>query len=387
MRRTAVIVFLGLSSLSVSAQSLNLSGYLKDMQGLYYLETPVNLNGRNLDLTTYNLVHHRLNLDWHPNKALHFVAGMRNRLMSGPLLKDVNQYPAMFERDNGWMDLSWNLATKAGWFLNTTFDRLYVDYTWGAFQMKLGRQRINWGVSLVWNPNDLFNAFSFTDFDYEERPGSDALLFTWYTTGSSSLDLVAQTDSNRSLTLAGRYAFNWHNWDMQLIAGKMADDAVVGGGFSGVLGSVSIRGEGTVFMPIDQTSSTAVSATLSADKNLENNLFLHAAYLFNSLGGSNMGGLSMLNPTYQLSAKRLSMGKHELFAQASYPLNPILNISGACLFNPEDGSAYVSPNLSISLHDNLELLLTAQCLLGEPGSEYGFLGNTWAGFARLKWSY
>lgn len=376
-----------LCGLSVSGQALRLSGYLKDMQGFYYLENPVNLGDHSLEWTTYNLVHQRFNLNWQPTEALRFEVGMRNRLMSGPLLDEASHYAATFEQDNGWMDLSWNLATKRGWFLNTSLDRLYVDYTWRHVQIRMGRQRINWGVSLVWNPNDLFNAFSFTDFDYEERPGSDAVLLTWYTSGSSNLDVVVQTDSSQSTTLATRYVFNWNDWDLQVLTGKMADDAVVGGGFSGALGKVSLRGEGSLFVPLSQGATTAISTTLSADHTLENGLFLHAAYLFNSLGGNGAGGLSVLNPTYQLSAKRLSLGKHELFAQASYPINPLLHVSGACLFNPVDGSAYISPNLSLSLHDNLELLLTAQCLLGDPGTEYGFLGNTWAGFARLKWSY
>jgi hypothetical protein len=39
------------------------------------------------------------------------------------------------------------------------------------------------------------------------------------------------------------------------------------------------------------------------------------------------------------------------------------------------------------LHDNLELMLTAQIMMGDAGSEYGFLGNTYAGFARLRWSF
>lgn len=387
MRGFAVTLLIWLSSLTASSQPLSLSGYLKDMQGFYYLENPVNVGGSSLDWSTYNLIHHRLNLDWQPIEALHVEVGMRNRLMSGPLISTVPGYAASFESDAGIMDLSWNLVTKPRFFLNTTLDRLFVEYTWRQFQLKVGRQRINWGINLVWNPNDLFNAFSFTDFDYEERPGSDAILFTWYPSGSSSLDVVAQTDSSHSLTLATRYVFNWHDWDIQVLSGKMADDAVIGGGCTGAIDRVSLRAEGSVFIPLKQGFSTSVSATLSADYTLENALFLHAAYLYTSLGGSGSGGVSVLNPSNQLSAKRLSLGKHELFAQASYPFNPLLNASGACLFNPVDGSVYLSPSLSISLHDNLELLLTAQCLLGEPGSEYGYLGNTWAGFGRLKWSY
>ena len=56
-------------------------------------------------------------------------------------------------------------------------DRLYLQWNDDSWQFKVGRQRINWGVNLAWNPNDIFNAYSLYDFDYEERPGTDALRF------------------------------------------------------------------------------------------------------------------------------------------------------------------------------------------------------------------
>jgi hypothetical protein len=62
----------------------------------------------------------------------------------------------------------------------------YLDYTAGKWQFRVGRQRINWGVNLVWNPNDVFNSFSYFDFDYEERPGSDAVRVQYYTGTTSS---------------------------------------------------------------------------------------------------------------------------------------------------------------------------------------------------------
>jgi len=43
--------------------------------------------------------------------------------------------------------------------------------------------------------------------------------------------------------------------------------------------------------------------------------------------------------------------------------------------------------VTVSLMENLELMLTAQVLLGETGSEYGAFGNTYAGFGRLRWSF
>ena len=170
--------------------------------------------------------------------------------------------------------------------------------------------------NLVWNPNDLFNAFSYIDFDYEERPGSDAILFTWYTSGTSSLDVALKSDKYGNTTAAARYLFNILDYDIQFIGGKNANDFLLGGGWSGSIGDVSFRGEGSYFTPLagkERISKNAVSATVSADYTFKNSLFIHSAFLFNSSGTTVSGsGISLLNPTNNLSAKNLSMGKYEL---------------------------------------------------------------------------
>ena len=66
---------------------------------------------------------------------------------------------------------------------------LCSDEKW---ELTLGRQRINWGVNLAFNPNDLFNAYSLIDFDYQERPGSDAIRFQYFTNELSSFETAVQ---------------------------------------------------------------------------------------------------------------------------------------------------------------------------------------------------
>lgn len=392
MKRTLLTALLLIMNLSVESQKLTLSGYVKDMQGYYYLEKPIPISQtESFHSTTYNQFHNRLNLAYQPNVNLRFELGIRNRFLIGPLINDLAGYAGLFEADNGLVDLSFNLIKKDNWFLNSSIDRFYMDYTLGKLQLKLGRQRINWGINLVWNPNDLFNAFSYIDFDYEERPGSDAVLLTWYASESSSLDVAFKVDGNNHSTAALRYLFNLSDYDLQFIGGKSDNDWVLGGGWSGNIGSVSFRGEGTFFTPLSgkkAVSETSVSATLAADYTFNNDLFVHASILFNSMGTTgNSYGISLLNPKLNLNAKHLSIGKYELFGQISYPFSPILNASLAGIYNPLDGSSFLGPTANISLHDNLELMLTAQVLLGELGSEYGSLGNTYACFGRLRWSY
>lgn len=392
MRKAYLLLLFSFTGFIVFAQKLSVSGYVKDMPATYILEKPVMISPENeFKWTAFNLVHNRINLDWTPSENFKLHLGVRNRLFSGKMINDINGYAGLIKQDNGLVDLSWNLAEKNNWFANTAIDRIFAEYTWHNLQLRAGRQRINWGINLVWNPNDLFNAFSYTDFDYEERPGSDAALLTWYTSPSSSLDIAIKTDSSKKITAAARYLFNIYDYDIQFIGGKDKDDLIFGLGWSGNIGDYSFRGEGSIFKPLKKdllNNKTAVSASISADRTFDNSLFIHFSFLYNSMGSTGDGaGFSLLDPNMTLSAKRLSTGKFETFGQMSYPVSPLINLNIATIFNPVDKSAYIGPSANLSLSDNLDLLFTAQILTGNEKSEYAYFGNTYCFFGRLKWSF
>ena len=128
-----------------------------------------------------NLTHNRLNLAWYPNDEFTVIIEMRNRLFVGSSVNNFSNYGELIDSINDFFNLSYNVIDNENMVLNMMFDRLYVQWVKNDWEIKLGRQRINWGVNLAWNPNDWFNAYSFFDFDYEERPGSDAVRVTYYT--------------------------------------------------------------------------------------------------------------------------------------------------------------------------------------------------------------
>lgn len=373
------------------AQVVSLNGYLKDMQGVFFLEHSIpNPSGEQTKTLGYNLIHNRLNFKAYPFSNLSMALEIRNRLFSGKLLKYLPSYADYIAIDDGLVDLSWNLVNKENYFINTSIDRFYIDYTIGSVQVRAGRQRINWGVNLVWNPNDIFNAFSYMDFDYEERPGSDAILLTWYPSLSSSFDIAYKTaDSIINRAYAAKYRFNAYNYDFQILAGTAAYDYVIGGGWTGNIQSVGFRGEASWFKPMNEyknLSDEGISASVSLDISLPNSLYFQTSFLYNSLGGNNES-FSLIDPTLQLSAKKLSMGKYELFGQVSYPIGSLFNISASGMLNPDDLSMFIAPALSVSLHDDLELFLTSQVMLGDEGTEYAAMGNFYALFGRLRWSF
>lgn len=387
-----LLFFMGWSNL-IFSQFITVDGYLKDMEGVYLFEKSIPTgNGENINNLNYNLVHNRINFKAYPGKNLSVALEIRNRIFSGKLVEILPSYATVIARDEGWVDMSWNLIEEDKWFMNSTIDRIYFDYMLGNWQLRAGRQRINWGINLVWNPNDIFNAFSYMDFDYEERPGSDAVLLTWYPGLSSSFDIAYKAaDSVYHRAFAAKYRFNKFNYDFQLIAGKAGYDYVFGGGWTGNIGSVGFRGEASYFIPLhefENKSEKGFSATVSFDYNFPNSIYLHASALYNSLGTTEKGeSFSLIDPTMQLSAKKLSIGKYELFGQISYPIGSLLNISAAAMVNPLDLSMYLGPGISVSLHDNWELYLTSQIMLGDEGTEFAAMGNMYSMFGRLRWSF
>lgn len=384
-----MVLFL-LKGFSVSAQmqEVTLNGYLKDLYMYYRPDMP--LPGINADNMSMNLIHNRLNFRWFATDKLTVAVEARNRFFSGQLIRKFPQYEELVNTNPGYFNLATTVASGDAWFLHAMIDRAWIDYYNGNWQFTAGRQRINWGINLVWNPNDIFNTYSYFDFDYEERPGADALKVQYYTGATSSAELVYKIDRNAQnepvSTIATKYRFTRLGYDFQFIGGKMPLDIILAGGWTGDIKGAGFRGEASWFIPHTKNSGSqsALVASASGDYTFKNSLYIHAAALYNSRGTTgNAGSRSFFDQ--EISAKNLSPARYNLFGQLSYPFTPLFSGSLSGIVNPSDGSAYVGPSLTWSVLDNLELMLTGQLFFGEAGTEYGELGK--AVYGRLKWSF
>jgi hypothetical protein len=271
--------------------------------------------------------------------------------------------------------------------LLTSFDRLNVKYALDNWEFNLGRQRINWGIDFVWTPNDIFNSFSYFDFDYEERPGCDALKIEYYTGMASSLQVAASLNHDRKLTAAVMYRFNKREYDFQLMAGQMINDLVAGGGWSGDIAGGGFRGEFSYFRSFENFSDTTgqLVASIDGDYTLNNGLYLHASLLYNSTGTTgNAGGFNMLDMR-NISVKNYTLARYSVFGEMAYPVTPLIRADLAAMYNPCDHSVFVGPSVDISLTDNIYLLLIAQLFYGADGTEFGDYGKFW--YLRLKWNF
>jgi hypothetical protein len=357
---------------------LTLNGYISTLQSATFdsLSGPV-IND--------NLIHNRINIKGYINDHITFASEFRNRLFTGDMLKLNPAYSEMTASDPGWADLSWNILNEQSFFLNTTFDRLWMDFNYGKFQARVGRQRINWGQTLVWNPNDIFNTYSFFDFDYVERPGSDAVRLQYYPGFSSAIEIALKADYQDRITAAALYRFNKWGYDLQFLAGYFNDeDFVAGAGWSGALGTVSFRGEASWFQPVKEFSHDTGTGifTIGFDKAFKNNALaqLQVMYCNEPMNLISFSALYSGN----ISTRDLAFSKFTAFGQFSYPVTQLLNLGISAMWFPDLKGYFAGSSLDYSLAENVDFSLFWQHFDGKMINSRITMN---IGFLRVKFSF
>lgn len=377
----AVVAILLLNAGALFSQdkkSISLSGYLTTMQSSMF----DSLSGPFLN---ENLLHNRLNFKGYLNNNITVAAEFRNRLFTGDMVRLGKYYSDMIGEDPGMIDMSWNVFEEQSFLFNTTLDRIWIDLQYNKFQITIGRQRINWGQTFVWNPNDIFNAYSFFDFDYVEKPGSDAVRMQFFPTSSSVAEIAIKSDNDKNITAAGLYRFNMWEYDFQFLAGIVnSEDVVIGTGWSGAIGSISFRSEASWFTPYKNTpeDESTILITSGFDKIFDDNSMAQVQLMYsnNPLELDSFTGFYSGN----LSSKDLAFSKFSAFGQFTWAATPLLNIGISAMWFPDLKGYFAGPSLDYSLAENLDFSLIWQhfnCIMA--GTET----NLNMGFLRLKYSF
>jgi len=359
----------------------SIDGYIKYMPSANFLA----LN----DIKFDHLIHNRINIKGYFSEALTLKIGIRNRVFFGNTVNTSQPfYGDLIGTDNGEVDLSFLLVNKDKIIMSSLIDRAYLDWSKGKWEISAGRQRINWGVNLLWNTNDLFNAYNFVDFDYQERPGSDALRVQYFTGDFSSIEGVYKLGKNMDKTiLASLWKFNKLKYDFQFLAANYNTDIALGGGWAGNIKDAGFKGEATLFQPKTNFADTSgvFSASTSIDYSFKNGIYVNGSFLFNSNGVNSVSNSQQGILSGNLSAKNLMPTKYSYFAQASGSFNPKWGGSMAAIYGQGMNLFFLMPAVSHSVKQNWDIDLTSQIYFGETNNQFKNLGN--AVFLRIKYSY
>lgn len=361
------------------AHKFTVKGYLK------YLEE-ASFAGDATELQTVNLLHNRLNFRYQPDSNFVFRLEVRNRIYYGQLVQTYPGFAALETGSDETFDLSKNWVNQNAVLFNSTIDRASAEYLNNKWDITIGRQRINWGISNVWTPNDIFNTFNYFDFDYEERPGSDAVRVQYSLNTSSSLDLAASPGKTANENVeALMYHLNKWGYDFQVFSGVYHTDFTAGAGWAGSIGGAGFKGEVSYFTPYQHFGdSTAVAASISFDYGFKDGIYLLISGLYNSVGNDSILNIAQLT-TETLSARDIFPFKFTGFAELSYPFTPILTASLGVMYSPAGNSFIILPTITYSVANNWTIDLIMQSFFSQQNGSYGPLGNSV--YLRLKWGF
>ncbi|MCO5266140.1 MAG: hypothetical protein M9948_09725 [Lentimicrobium sp.] len=357
---------------------VSVNGYVKELPYLQFVN--------NKTTTFNNILNLRLNFAVNISNSTNIHLEMRNRLMFGDTEWGTGQILKSLQQNNGWINLG--AAAPVGGsraVIHTMADRLFFEHNAGKWQIRAGRQRINWGINLVSNPNDLFNTYSFFDFDYPERPGADALRIQYYRSTMSHVEMAfAPADHIKDAVGAFLYAINRNGFDIQFITGYYHNRLSLGMGWAGNILNAGFKGEIGTFTDIEKTGrKTNVIVSLSGDYMFEVGLYMVVEALYN--GGFESGEYAAIDLYRPLSADNIMFSEYALTTSVSYPFSPLLNGTLSVMSLPDIHAFFISPSLTWSLLPDVDAALTSQIF--SVGGRSGESVTATALIGSLQWSF
>ena len=368
------------------AQNENKPSYLKDHFELNgYVKFMQTFSG-DLDGNIYDqsLWHNRVNTKYRINNHHEILLELRNRIMYGEAVKLDNSLKSFLDLDKGIADLSLVGGENDKFLYSGIIDRFYYKGVYGDWEWSIGRQRINWGINTFFNAKDLFNAFNLTDFDYEERPGSDAIRIQKYFKNGNDLELAGAIYGDTSIVGALKYGWNFKNYDLQVLAGKYYEDYVFGGGWAGNIKNWGFKGEVSYFISDSKSAKQAASVSVSGEYILKNGKFISVGTLYsaNGLRGGSSVTTSLLS--FQTSAKNLMPTQWTGMLTFGGQLKELSNFAIVFLYMPEVKLGLLMPSISYSMAQNWDISLFMINVAGVMSGEPIAFAN---GFFRMKYSF
>lgn len=286
------------------------------------------------------------------------LASFQNKSYLGNVLNDYRGYTFLRFNRFDWLNLQKTWKDNQSALLYTRFDQAYVDYTSDQFSLRVGRQIINWGHTLVWSVNDIFNSYSLLDVTQPVKQGSDAVRLSFYPGPLAVIEVAAKLNYYNKLTAAAMTRFNYRGMDWQLQTGIVdSDHWMLGSALTRKLGEIILRSEGAIYLPVFKSKAykNILLFAVGADYILTNQIILQAEMLYNqSYHHWNAGFFSKL---YRSVSSPLSLSpsqwSHSL--NASYLVTPRLSLWMFSTFLVDSNVVILAPTVRWRLSANSQL--------------------------------
>jgi hypothetical protein len=264
----------------------------------------------------------------------------------------------------------------------------------------LGRQAIGWGRGVMFGAVDLFSPFAPLEADREWRRGVDAVRADVKLTDRSSIDVVGAFDTtwDRS-AVAARVRGYSGSFDVEVMAGRRAEDAFGGVTTSAAVGDAEIHGELAAFrvargVPLDD-SRVVWKAVVGGSYRfpIALGILAYGEYHYSGFGATRPEYIVPMLSTSSFRDRYLRgdtqiLSRHAVALLLSYEASTVTSYSGQWIHNPRDASGVVAPGVTYALSNQLSLLGSMYVPYGRAPrglllrSEYG--ASALAGLLQLR---
>lgn len=248
-------------------------------------------------------------------------------------------------------------------------ERAFADYELGRFDLRAGRQAINFGSALIWNPVDLVDVNTALDFNVEKR-GVDALRASCSVSSTASvLGLLAfpESGSGQSVLTLLRGEALLGSTSLGVIAAQdgRRDELVLGLDAKGDLGA-GFWVEGAAHFPQDAENFYDVVLGLDYSFSMLDRLYLAAQYRRDSSGGTGVEDYDYA----ALLQGRSFLGRQYGSLLATLSFSEIQSVNASVVYNLEDLSYVTTLSLTRYFFENLEASARVSLLRGDGPGEF-----------------
>ena len=266
------------------------------------------------------------------------------------------------------IDLSTEFADSQLGRIQLVMDRAVLSVHLPHVDISLGRQPVSFGQGYFFTPMDLVAPFSPGTIDREYKQGVDAVRTDAYLGTANQLTFVAAYAGGwdlEGLVFASHMRVNVENLDVGVFAAEARKDAVVGVDAATDLMGVALRGEGTMTFPDNRADDVFLRGVLGADMQLPKNASISGEFYVQTLGARRPADYVGFSRNKRFGRGELwLMGQTYVAGSFSWEITPLLRPSAAAIISLTDGSFFLSPTLSWSVADEVDVNLGAQIVWG-----------------------
>ena len=324
----------------------------------------------------------RPKLTWSPNDSYTFYAAyaLSLDLQKNTLLSPVSQTQRDYRVIDFNSDLySSNHKSSSIVYITQNLDRFYMNYSFSAGNLNIGRAPIAFGSAKIVNPTDVLTPISYQTLDKEERVGVDTIRMNISLGSLSLLDVGYVFGEKLKFSKSAaflRLKMNYFHTDISAMAMDFQDNLLLGLDFARSVGNASAWLEMANVIPKyfnhgdNSYLHNYYRATVGVDYKLTSSIYSYIEYHYNGAGVLDSKKYFLLQATTPYTEGGVSLlGVHYLIPGMTYEISSLWKLTEQLLLNAGDLSVFNNLSLEYNLAQDVFIDLGAYLPFGAKSQQ------------------